>query len=195
MKHILIIVLSLLISSCASTYEERRENANDVKFMAQSMRVDELYSNAGYNTNYGLASVALVVLKPVIQNAVKDMLTTDYVSFHDVDWVKENFKDEGSFVDVNSSDLDLVKDELNDFFVKNGFAFNQYNKYRGMFHKKVGEKYHGIIVYVFPQSSNTIRLAIDMEIIEKLYKIHGYFSSEFAKNFLDEFKEEFEKDF
>jgi hypothetical protein len=33
--------------------------------------------------------------------------------------------------------------------------------YRGNFHKKVGEKYPRIIVDVFPQPNNTIKLAKD----------------------------------
>jgi hypothetical protein len=158
-----------------------------------------MYSDLGYNTNYGLAAITYVALKP----AIKDFLKPQPVFFHDADILNERYKNENTSVAsivIDSNNLDLIKDELNEFFVKNGYTFNQYDKYRGMFVKKVGEKkYYGIAVYVFPQPNQTIKLAIDKEIIDTSHSKYGikkpahWRSSEFILNLLNRFKKEFEE--
>ena len=70
-KPILITLLILFLSGCTSPDGEfTRDDANDVRLMVKGMEVDRAYSNIGYNTNYGLAMVALVALKPVIKEAI-----------------------------------------------------------------------------------------------------------------------------
>jgi hypothetical protein len=61
---IITLFVAVFLTSCTSPDGGfTRDDANDVKLMFDGMEADRLYSNAGYNTNYGLAATALVVLK------------------------------------------------------------------------------------------------------------------------------------
>jgi hypothetical protein len=189
---IITLFVVVFLTSCTSPDGGwTRDYANDVRLINKGMHADSMYSDLGYNTNYGLAAITYVALKPAIKDFLKPSNT---VNFWDVDWLNEKHKDEKISVVLNSNDLKLVKDDLNEYFMRNGFMFNHYNKYRGNFHKKVGEKYPRIIVDVFPQPNNTIKLAIDKRILDIHRKNHLHsFSSEFAKDTLDGFKKEFEE--
>ncbi len=197
MKIIFISTIVLFITGC-TTVPEKGLRKDEVNLMAKSFNLDRANFNAGSSTSYGAASVGFVFAVPMIK-AVASLFPTDYsVYFHDADRLNEMYKDENTSVAsvvINSNNLDLIKNELNEYFVKNGFTFNEYNGYRGMFNKKVGERYPGIVVYVFPQSNQTIKLAINKENMDKWHYEHSdihIFSGEFAINHLNRFKNEFE---
>ena len=195
-----VVAIFVFLSGCTAI-QEKELRGKDVNLILSAVNIDRANAGLGLSTSYGAGAVGIVFSEPIIKGIASFFFDNNYVNFHDVDWLKDTYKKKGVFIDVNSSDLELVKNELNEFFVKNGFLFNEYNKFRGSFHKKFEDDiYQGFAVYVFPQSSGTIRLAIDKKIMDEMYKRHDIwtpfrFSSKFAMNLLNKFKKEFEENY
>jgi hypothetical protein len=131
------------------------------------MELDRAYSNIGYNTNYGLAAVALVALKPIIKDFAKPPKKPkweDDPGYH----IKERqnrwfWGSDSADTIINSSDIQNIKEEVKKYLVKNSLIFDGYSTHPtplDIFFHIEGDIHPGGIIHLVPQDDQSVKIII-----------------------------------
>jgi len=149
-KPILITLLILFLSGCTSPDGEfTRDDANDVRLMVKGMRVDSMYSDIGYNTNYGLATAAVVVLKEVWKaEHLQQQENYEDEYYEDYDVSTEDYSGWPSVV-VRTLDEELIANELINILSDDGFIFIEYEASHIQFVRKESSNENRNIEFIF----------------------------------------------